>query len=371
MAAPTPGAMIPSPPQLSASAWVLMDANTGHVIVEHNADERLPPASLTKLMTVYVATRDIQAGQLKPDELVTVSENAWRTEGSRMFIDPGSSVSVHDLLQGIVIDSGNDASVALAEHIAGSTDSFASLMNKTAQSLGLSNTHFDNPTGLPEPDHYSSAHDMAMLAQSIINDESAYYPLYKKKHFTWNGIRQPNRNLLLWRDKTVDGLKTGHTEAAGYCMVTSAVRDGRRLITAVFGSSSALARATDTEKLLTYGFRFYENQTFEKALQPLSRPRVWKGAENTLAVGVLDDITLTTPKGSHKPETRVHIDAPLIAPVEEGAVVGSIDVFDGEQKLATRPLIALEGVEEGGWWTRWTDAVRLLFQGWFAGFAED
>lgn len=371
MAAPTPGAMIPSPPQLSANAWVLMDANTGHVIVEHDADERLPPASLTKLMTVYVATRDIQAGQLKPDELVTVSENAWRTEGSRMFLDPGSSVSVHDLLQGIVIDSGNDASVALAEHIAGSTDSFASLMNKTAQRLGLTNTHFDNPTGLPEPDHYSSAHDMAMLAQSIINDESAYYPLYKKKHFTWNGIRQPNRNLLLWRDRTVDGLKTGHTEAAGYCMVTSAVRDGRRLITAVFGSGSAQARATDTEKLLTYGFRFYENQTFEKALQPLSHPRVWKGAENTLAVGVLDDITLTTPKGSHKPETRIHIDAPLIAPVDKGAVVGSIDVFEGEQKLATRPLIALESVEAGSWWTRWTDAVRLMFHGWFEDLGAD
>jgi D-alanyl-D-alanine carboxypeptidase (penicillin-binding protein 5/6) len=322
-------------------------------------------------MTVYVATRDIQAGQLKPDELVTVSENAWRTEGSRMFLDPGSSVSVHDLLQGIVIDSGNDASVALAEHIAGSTDSFASLMNKTAQTLGLTNTHFDNPTGLPQPDHYSSAHDMAMLAQSIINDESAYYPLYKKKHFTWNGIKQPNRNLLLWRDSTVDGLKTGHTEAAGYCMVTSAVRDGRRLITAVFGSTSTQARATDTEKLLTYGFRFYENHTFEKALQPLSNPRVWKGSEKSIAVGVLDDITLTTPRGLHKPETRLHITSPLVAPVEKGAVVGSIEVFDGEQKLATRPLIALKSVEAGGWWTRWTDAVRLLFLGWFDGFAED
>ena len=371
MAAPTPGALIPSPPQLSASAWVLMDANTGYVIVEHDADEHLPPASLTKLMTVYVATKDIQAGRLKPDELVTVSENAWRTEGSRMFLDPGSSVSVHDLLQGIVIDSGNDASVALAEHIAGSTDSFASLMNKTAQSLELKNTHFNNPTGLPEPEHYSSAHDMAILAQSIINDESAYYPLYKQKHFTWNGIRQPNRNLLLWRDSTVDGLKTGHTEAAGYCMVTSAVRDGRRLITAVFGSSTAASRATDTEKLLTYGFRFYENQTFEKALDPLSTPRIWKGEKPALTVGVLDDITLTTPKGAHKPETRIHIDAPLIAPVAKGAVVGSIEVFDGEQKLATRPLIALENIEAGGWWTRWADTVRLLFHGWFEDLGAD
>ena len=371
LAAPTPGAMIPSPPQLSAKAWVLMDANTGHVIVEQDADEHLPPASLTKLMTVYVATRDIQAGRLKEDEQVTVSENAWHTEGSRMFLDPGSSVSVHDLLQGIVIDSGNDASVALAEHIAGSTDSFASLMNKTAHSLGLDNTRFANPTGLPEPGHYSSAHDMAILAQSIINDESAYYPLYKKKHFTWNGIRQPNRNLLLWRDKTVDGLKTGHTEAAGYCMVTSAVRDGRRLITAVFGSSSAASRATDTQKLLTYGFRFYQNHTLEKAGEPLSQPRLWKGEKRVVAVGVLDDVTLTLPKGLPDPERRFHINAPLIAPVAQGDVVGILEVFDRDQKLATRPLIALHSVEAGNWWTRWTDAVRLLLQKWFEGFGED
>lgn len=365
MAAPTPQAMIPSPPQLSARSWVLMEAATGHVIAEHDASERLPPASLTKLMTVYVATRYIQAERLKADEAVVVSENAWRTEGSRMFLESGSSVSVHDLLQGIVIDSGNDASVALAEHIAGSTESFASLMNTTAQRLQLHDTHFNNPTGLPAPEHYSSAHDMALLARSIISDESAYYPLYAKKHFTWNGIRQPNRNLLLWRDSTVDGLKTGHTEAAGYCMVTSAVREGRRLITAVFGSSSTAARASDTQKLLTYGFRFYENHTFEKANAPLVTPKVWKGAARTLAVGVLDDLTLTTPKGLARPETRMQINEPLVAPISAGTVVGSIEVFEGEQTLLKRPLVALEAVEEGGWWRRWTDTVRLVVAGWF------
>lgn len=365
MAAPTPHAMIPAPPKLSARSWVLMEAATGDVIAEHDASERLPPASLTKLMTVYVATRYLQAERLNADEAVVVSENAWRTEGSRMFLEPGHPVSVHDLLQGIVIDSGNDASVALAEHIAGSTDSFASLMNATAQRLKLHDTHFNNPTGLPDPEHYSSAHDMALLARAIIHDESAYYPLYAKKHFTWNGIRQPNRNLLLWRDSTVDGLKTGHTQAAGYCMVTSAVRDGRRLITAVFGARSAAARASDTQKLLTYGYRFYQSHTFEKARTPLATPRVWKGKARMLAVGVADDLTLTTPRGLSKPETRMQINEPLLAPISTGTVVGSIEVVEGEQVLAKRSLVALEAVEEGGWWRRWMDALRLLFAGWF------
>ena len=371
-APPSLAAMIPSPPQLSAKAWVMLDATTGHVIVEHDADEHLPPASLTKLMTVYVATRDIQAGQLKPDEQVTISENAWRTGGSRMFLDPGSKVAVQDLLHGIVIDSGNDASTALAEHIAGSGESFASLMNSTARTLGLIDTHFMNPTGLPDPGHYSSAHDMALLANAIIHDESAYYPLYAKKYFTWNGIRQPNRNLLLWRDSSVDGLKTGHTEAAGYCMVTSAVRDGRRLITAVFGSTTLASRASDTQKLLAYGFRFYTNQTFAKAGATLATPKVWKGAKDTLAAGVLDDVTVTLPnKGSYTPQQRVQLDEPLIAPVAAGAVVGSYQVLDGDQRLVTRPLVALADVPAGSWWARWADTLRLLIKQWLDNVGAD
>ena len=371
-AAPSLAAMIPSAPQLSAKAWVLMDAATGHVIVEHDADEHLPPASLTKLMTVYVATRDIQAGQLQADEQVTISENAWRTGGSRMFLDPGSKVTVEDLLHGIVIDSGNDASTALAEHIAGSGESFAGLMNSTARTLGLGNTHFMNPTGLPDPGHYSSAHDMALLANAIIHDESAYYPLYSKKYFTWNGIRQPNRNLLLWRDTSVDGLKTGHTDAAGYCMVTSAVRDGRRLITAVFGSRTLASRATDTQKLLTYGFRFYANQTFAKAGATLATPRVWKGTQDSLAAGVLDDVTLTLPKkGSYTPQLRVQVNEPLVAPIAAGAVVGSYQVFDGEQRLVSRPLVALADVQAGSWWVRWSDALRLVIKQWLESFDNE
>nr|WP_137279460.1 D-alanyl-D-alanine carboxypeptidase family protein [Pseudomonas rhizoryzae] len=363
-AAPIADALIPSPPQLSAKAWVLVDATTGQVIAEEDSHAHLPPASLTKLMTVYVATRDIQAGRLKADDQVTVSENAWRTQGSRMFLDPRSQVSVHDLLQGIVIDSGNDASVALAEHIAGSEESFASLMNATAQRLGLHDTHFMNPTGLPDPEHFSSPYDMALLARAIIQDESAYYELYAKKYFTWNGIRQPNRNLLLWRDHTVDGLKTGHTEAAGFCMVTSALRDGRRLITAVFGSTSLNNRAADTQKLLTYGFRFFENQTFDTAGVALGTPAVWEAARSTLPVGVTQDVVLTRPKGQHTPQQRLVINEPLVAPITQGDVVGRLELVDGERVLQTRPLVALADAEQGGWWSRWPQHLYRLVLHW-------
>ncbi|WP_406642357.1 D-alanyl-D-alanine carboxypeptidase family protein [Pseudomonas californiensis] len=364
--------MIPPAPQLNAKSWVLMDAGSGDIITSYAPNERLPPASLTKLMTVYVATDQIQTHRLKADDLVTVSENAWRTGGSRMFLDPRSQVPVQDLLRGIVIGSGNDASVALAEHIAGSEDSFADLMNATAQKLGLQDTHFLNPTGLPAPEHYSSAEDMANLARAIIADESDYYSLYKQKHFTWNGIRQPNRNLLLWRDSSVDGLKTGHTEAAGYCMVTSAVRDGRRLITAVFGSSSKANRANDAGKLLTYGFRFFDTQTYAKATQVLANPLIWKGENRTLPVGLLDDLSLTLPKNpNRKTETRLTIDEPLVAPIAMGAVVGSLTLYEGDEKLATRPLIALEAQATGGWWSRTWDTLKLFFLNLFGAYAPE
>lgn len=365
-ASPTARAMIPAPPQLSAKSWVLMDAATGSIIGSQNADMHLPPASLTKLMTVYVATNEIQAGRLKIDDPVTVSENAWKTGGSRMFLDPGAVVPVHDLLRGVVIDSGNDASVALSEHIAGSEDAFAGLMNVTANKLGLTDTHFMNPTGLPAPGHYSSAHDMARLARAIINDESAYYPLYAHKYFTWNNIRQPNRNLLLWRDPSVDGLKTGHTEEAGYCMVTSALRDGRRLISAVFGSTTMNNRAEDAQKILNYGFRFFETKTYQTGGQVLAQPRLWKGEKNVISVGLLDDVILTLPKNSNrKVESRLHINNALEAPIAVGDIVGSYELYDGENKLATRSLIALEAGETGGWWTRTWDAFHLFFAGLF------
>lgn len=356
------GAAAPAPPALGARAWVMMDATTGAVISSQNPDERLPPASLTKLMTVYITTHELMAGRLRADDQVTVSENAWRTGGSRMFITPNSQIRVDDLLHGVVIDSGNDAAVALAERIGGSEAGFAIMMNQAAQRLGLSNTHFMNPTGLPIDDHYSSARDMALLARSIIRDEAAYYPLYANKYFTWGGIRQPNRNLLLWRDSSVDGLKTGHTDAAGYCMVTSAVRHGERLITAVFGSSSMATRASDTEALLTYGFRFFETATLQNGRAPLARPRLWKGQAESVAVGLANDLVMTLPRRNHEHfNAHVHLAGALVAPLPAGSVVGSYDVFDGADKLVSMPLVTLAPAPEGSWLHCLVDSLRMFF----------
>ena len=354
--------MIPAAPKLGAKAWILIDAATGTVITSHNSDKRLPPASLTKMMTAFVTTREIKAGRMKADAMVTVSENAWRTGGSRMFLDPGSSVSVHDLLSGVIIDSGNDASVALAEHVAGSEGVFVRMMNTTANTLGMSNTHFMNSTGLPEREHYSSARDMATLARAIISEGAYSYGLYAKKHFTWNGIRQANRNLLLWRDASFDGLKTGHTDAAGYCLVASSHRSGRRLISVILGASSTHKRTAETEKLMGYGFRFYDTQTYKRAGKILMWSALWKGKERSIAVGLLDDMTLTLPKNKNRElETRMEIDGPLEAPIAIGAVVGRLELYDAGQKLGSQPLIALENGEPGNWWKRWWDTMHLFF----------
>jgi len=353
---------LPAPPQLAASAYLLMDAASGQVLIESNGDQRLPPASLTKLMTAYIATLEIKRGQIKESDLVTVSEHAWRTGGSRMFIQVGTQVTVGDLLHGIIIQSGNDSSVALAEHIAGSEDAFADMMNNTAKRLGLTNSHFLNATGLPHPDHYSSPHDMAKLARAIIYDDPAHYAIYAQKEFFWNNIKQPNRNLLLWRDKTVDGLKTGHTDEAGYCLVASAVRDGQRLIAAVFGTKSEQARAAETQKLLTYGFRFFETQTFFQKNTELARAPVWKGSSREVKVGLAEDLTFTMPRGQIKQlTTSSSLEPQLIAPIEQGAVVGKVEVKLGEQVLRSADLVALETVEEGGLFRRLWDSIRLFF----------
>ena len=358
--------IIPAAPQLAAKSYVLMDAASGQVLVEHNGDERLPPASLTKLMTAYLATLEINRGQIREEDKVHVSEKAWRTGGSRMFIQVGSQVSVSDLLHGVIIQSGNDASVALAEHIAGSEDAFADLMNQQAQRLGLTNTQFRNATGLPHPEHYSSAHDMAKLARAIIYDDPQHYAIYKQKEFFWNNIRQPNRNLLLWRDPTVDGLKTGHTDEAGYCLVASAERDGQRLITAVFGTSGEEARSAETQKLLTYGFRFFETRTFYEKGQALTRARVWKGAENEIEAGLRENLTITVPRGrSQQLQATLQLDRQLMAPIEQGAVIGKVEVRDGGKVIHTADLIALEGVEQGGFFARLWDSIRLFFYGLF------
>ncbi|OOE15344.1 serine-type D-Ala-D-Ala carboxypeptidase [Stutzerimonas degradans] len=353
---------IPSPPQLAAKSYMLMDAASGKVLIESNSDERLPPASLTKLMTAYIATLEIQKGQISDSDMVTVSEKAWRTGGSRMFIQVNTQVSVDDLLHGIIIQSGNDASVAMAEHIAGSEEAFADMMNTTAQRLGMSNTHFMNATGLPDPDHYSSAHDMAKLARAIIYQDPAHYAIYAQKEFFWNNIKQPNRNLLLWRDKTVDGLKTGHTEEAGYCLVASAVRDGMRLISVVFGTDSEQARAAETQKLLTYGFRFFETRSFYQKGVELAQQQVWKGQQSQVKAGLAEDLTLTLPRGQlDKLQASMSFSDTLIAPISQGQVVGKVEVKLGEEVLHSADLVALEAVEEGGLFRRLWDSIRLFF----------
>lgn len=358
--------VIPAPPQLAAKSYVLMDAASGNVLIEHNADERLPPASLTKLMTAYLATLDINRGQIKESDQVRISEKAWRMGGSKMFIEVGKEVSVDDLLHGIIIQSGNDASVAIAEHVAGSEEAFADMMNATAERLGMSNSQFRNATGWPDPEHYSSAKDMAKLARAIIYEDPQHYAIYAQKEFLWNGIKQPNRNLLLWRDKTVDGLKTGHTEEAGYCLVSSAVRDGMRLISVVFGTVSEQARAAETQKLLTYGFRFFETRTFYQKGAELAQAQVWKGASRQLKAGLAEDLTLTMAKGQlDKLQAGMTLNPQLLAPIQQGDVIGKVEVKLGEEVVHSADLVALETVEEGGFFRRVWDSIRLFFYGLF------
>lgn len=353
---------IPAMPQLAAKSYVLMDATSGQILVEHNGDERLPPASLTKLMTAYIATKEIQNEQITEQDMVTVSEKAWRTGGSRMFIDVGKQVSVDDLLHGIIIQSGNDASVAIAEHIAGSEEAFSSMMNAAAVRLQLDNTHFRNATGLPAEGHYSTAYDMAKLARAIIFEDPEHYEIYAQKEFLWNGIKQPNRNLLLWRDKTVDGLKTGHTDEAGYCLVASAVRDDMRLISVVFGASSEAARAAETQKLLTYGFRFFETKTFYQKGVELAESKVWKGEESKVKVGLAEDLTLTLPRGQvQKIAATMVLDESVIAPVTAGESLGVVEVRLGDEVLHTADLVALQDVPEGGFFSRILDSIRMFF----------
>ncbi|MBP8172307.1 MAG: D-alanyl-D-alanine carboxypeptidase [Pseudomonas sp.] len=357
----------PAPPQLAAKSYVLLDAASGKVLVENNGDQRLPPASLTKLMTAYIATLEIRKGKIGEQDLVPVSEHAWRTGGaasggSTMFLPLNSQVKVDDLLHGIIIQSGNDASIALAEYIAGSEDGFADMMNETAERLGMSNSHFMNATGLPHPEHYSSAHDMAILARAIINEDPAHYAIYSQKEFYWNNIKQGNRNLLLYRDKTVDGLKTGHTEEAGYCLVSSAVREGARMITAVFGTVSESARAAETQKLLTYGFRFFETKTFYQKGAELAKAPVWKGLQREVGAGLAEDLTLTVAKGQAKSlEAAMTFEPQLTAPIQQGAVIGKVEVKLEGKVVHTANLVALQAVEEAGLLRRIWDSVRLFF----------
>ncbi len=358
--------LIPPAPTVAASSYLLIDADSGKVLTEHNADTPLPPASLTKMMTSYIASMEILKGQLREEDEVLVSEKAWRMGGSKMFIEVGNRVRVIDLLRGVIIQSGNDASVALAEHIAGSEESFADLMNSHARRLGMNNTHFENATGLPGENHVSSARDMAIMAKAIIEDDPQHYAIYKEKEFVWNGIRQPNRNLMLWRDNTVDGLKTGHTDEAGYCLVASAKRDGMRLISVVMGTASEQARAAETQKLLTWGFRFFETRHFYEPDQVVSTARVWAGAQNQVGVGLAEGLVLTLPKGqADKLEATVTLDSTIKAPIARGDVLGQVEVKLGEEVVHTGPLVALADVESAGLFGRLWDSIRLFFYGLF------
>ena len=358
--------LIPTPPQLSASSYILMDAYTGDILVEHNADEALPPASLTKLMTAYIIEYELARGNLSLEDKVNISEKAWRMEGSRMFIREGTQVKLEDIMRGIIIQSGNDASVAAAEHIAGSESAFADLMNQHAQLLGMQNTHFVNSTGFPAEDHYSSAHDIAKLSRATILQFPENFSMYSEKNFTYNNIRQPNRNKLLWRDKTVDGLKTGHTEAAGFCLAATAVRNGTRLITVVMGTNSDTARAVESQKLLDYGFRYYETRKLYSRGQVVNNARVWGGSQSSVKVGFADDVLVTMPRqqGASIPAT-LDMQQEITAPIAVGDVLGKIIVGLEGNVLLERSVVALEAVEEGGFFKRMFDSIKLFFMNLF------
>ncbi len=371
LAQPIP-TMIPSPPQLAASSWILMDADSGRVLVEHNADERLPPASLTKLMTAYLVERELDRGNIALDDMVDVSEKAWRTGGSKMFIEVDTQVPVEQLLNGIIIASGNDASVAMAEYLAGGEAPFADMMNQHATRLGMNDTNFVNATGLPGDEHYSSAHDMALLAQHIINDYPEHYAIYAEKEFSFNDINQPNRNRLLWRDPSVDGLKTGWTTEAGYGLVASAKRDDMRLISVVMGTDSEEARAQETQKLLSYGFRYFETLELYEQGAVLNTPRVWGGDKNELRVGVGQDIHMTVPRTRNTELTaRLDIRPDLMAPINAGDQVGTLEVRLGDEVVGERSLVALEAIEEGGIFKRLFDQVQRFFTNLFSNLVGD
>lgn len=353
----------PSPPEIQARAYILQDYDSGEVLVEVNADEPVEPASLTKMMTVYAALAQLAEGKFQLDDRVLVSEKAWRMKGSRMFIRVDTEVPVEDLLKGIIIQSGNDASVALAEFVAGDESAFADLMNQYARQLGMTNTHFINASGLPHADHYTTARDMATLARALIRDFPQHYPLHAERSYTWNNIKQANRNPLLGDGSSVDGVKTGHTEAAGYCLVASAEEGDMRLISALLGSASEASRESQTQALLRYGFRFYETRRIYQAGAPVTRARVWKGQSDELKMGVADDLYLTVPRGqANKLDSSFLAGGNVVAPVKAGQVLGTVRVsLDGEA-LAERPLVALADVPEGGLWRRLSDSVKLWFQ---------
>lgn len=348
---------VPSAPTIAASSFILEDYNTGKVLAENNADTKLAPASLTKILTVYVVFNEIKNGHLKLTDKVTISQNAWKTSGSKMFVKVNDQVEVQDLIKGVIIQSGNDASVALAEHVAGNEATFAELMNQHAARLGMVNSHFENSDGLPSDGHYTTARDLSILTTALIKEFPEFYPWFSQKEFTYNKITQQNRNMLLSRDPSVDGVKTGHTDEAGYCLVASALRNGMRLISVVMGTESVNARANENQTLLNYGFRFFESHRLYEGKKAIQENRIWKGETENVSVGLAEDLYVSIPRRRYNDlKATLNIDKQIIAPVKAGDKLGSVTVTLKGEPVATKNLIALKAVEKGG-------ILRQLYDG--------
>lgn len=354
---------IPKAPEISSSGYILMDFNSGKILAEKNPDKRVEPASITKLMTAYLVDKALESGDISLTDEVTISEKAWRMKGSKMFVEVGKQVTVDELIKGMIIQSGNDATVALAEHVAGSEKAFAEYMNHQASLLGMKNSQFKNSTGWPHKEHFSTARDIAILSQAIIRDFPESYRLYREKEYTFNEIRQFNRNRLLWRDSSVDGLKTGHTEAAGYCLASSAEKEDMRLISVVLGTKSDKSRTRNSQTLLNYGFRFYESNRLYQSDQVLKSAKIWYGEQDEVAMGVEKDIFVTIARGRYKElDAAVEIDPKISAPVASGQELGKLVVkLDGEV-IVSEPLVAMHAVSDGGLVKKAMDSIKLLFE---------
>ncbi len=364
---PQQATFTPSAPNLDATGYILLDATSGKILAQKNSDDRMPPASLTKLMSLYIISGAIKSGQIHFTDKVRISSKAWKTEGSRMFVKVGDEVPVRDLLQGIIVASGNDATVALSEYVAGTEEAFTAMMNQQAKLLGMNNSHFMDSTGLPNKDHYSTAHDLAILTQAYIKNFPEDYSFYSEKWFAYNGIKQPNRNRLLWRYQYADGLKTGHTNEAGYCLVGSAKKDGMRLISVVLGEPNDQARTEDSIRLLTYGFRFFETHKIYSGSTPLIQARVWQGDKSEVPLGINDDLYITVPAGQFKKvQAALELNNPLKAPIVKGQVYGKLTVTINGTIIATKPLVALEESERGGFLRRATDTVKFNLRKYFS-----
>ncbi|MBZ0093822.1 MAG: D-alanyl-D-alanine carboxypeptidase [Sulfuricella sp.] len=358
-----PAVPLPPAPDIAARSYILVDFSSGQTLQQRGEDERMEPASLTKLMTAYLTFAALRQGVIAPAQALPVSERAWRAEGSRMFIQPNTPVAVDDLIRGMIVQSGNDACITLAEGIAGNEEEFVRRMNLEARRLGMNNTHFMNSTGLPHPQHYTTARDLSLLARAIIRDFPQYYPLYSLKEYKYNNITQANRNRLLWQDPTVDGMKTGHTESAGFCLIASAKRDSRRLLSVVLGTTSESMRASESQKLLNYGFQNFDTHHLYQKGQTVATLPVWKGGENILKAGVAQDFYISLPKGQYaRLKATLVSKQPLLAPLPAGQQVGTIRLTLDDKPYAEYPLVALEGVARANFFKRGWDGIKLWFK---------